>query len=685
MDESLLHFYHTEWERYSTCIRYVNHIFQYLNRHWIKRQLEDTAPPSGIYPINVLAVVVWQQDFFARQETRVSRALLALIEKERCGEQVDTHLLAGVVSGYVHLGTADASQPAGGSSGTPPLSAAAAADKALAVYRNYIEQPLLAATKTFYAAESSEFIALNPIPDYMRKVESRLNEERQRARQYLHASTEEGLLSATENAMVGAHVEALWAAFSPLLAADKHDDLARLYRLLQNRPAARGLQPLRAPFSEHAQACGLAAVEELAAKEGVPDPAEYVTTLVRVFDQFKALVHTAFQRDPQFTEGLDKAARRFVNDNAVTKAANSSSKSPELIARYTDGLLRKSAKFDAIEVEGALANVMSIFVYVDDQDVFQTFYAKLLAKRLIHGTSVSEDLEGQMLGRLKAACGHEFTQKLQCMFTDVAGSRDLMDAFHGKHKANALPVDLSVMVLATNAWPLQAAATNFTLPELLQECETLFSQFYVKTHNGRKLNWLHQLAKAEVRTHYTKSNRTGYVFQCSTYQLGVLLLFNELADNAELSAEQIQNATLLNDGAMRTTLLSLVKTTVLLMNPKPTGGGAVNKTHKFKLNLAFKSKKNRVLINVPVPQEKAEESAATHQNIADDRKLIVQAAIVRVLKMRKRMPHANLISEVVSQLTTFKPKIAVIKRCIDQLIEKEYMERVDGDFYQYIS
>jgi cullin 1 len=131
---------------------------------------------------------------------------------------------------------------------------------------------------------------------------------------------------------------------------------------------------------------------------------------------------------------------------------------------------------------------------------------------------------------------------------------------------------------------------------------------------------------------------------------------------------------------MRTTLLSLVKTTVLLMNPKPTGGGAINKTHKFKLNLAFKSKKNRVLINVPVPQEKAEEAAATHQNIADDRKLIVQAAIVRVLKMRKRMPHANLISEVVSQLTTFKPKIAVIKRCIDQLIEKEYMERVDGDF-----
>ena len=222
------------------------------------------------------------------------------------------------------------------------------------------------------------------------------------------------------------------------------------------------------------------------------------------------------------------------------------------------------------------------------------------------------------------------------------------------------------------------------MPDVLQQCEALFTKFYVKAHSGRKLNWLHQLAKADVRTHYTKSNKFGYTFQCSTYQLGVLMLFNELPDDAELSAEQIQTATLLNDAAMRTTLLSLVKTTVLLMHPKPTAGGAVNKTHKFKLNLAFKSKKTRVLINVPVPQEKAEEAAATHQTIADDRKLIVQAAIVRVLKMRKRLQHAHLISEVVAQLTTFKPKIAVIKRAIDQLIEKEYMER-DGDAYVYVA
>lgn len=56
---------------------------------------------------------------------------------------------------------------------------------------------------------------------------------------------------------------------------------------------------------------------------------------------------------------------------------------------------------------------MVVFKYIEDKDVFQTFYSKMLAKRLIHGTSASEDLEGVMIGKLKSTCGYEYTSKLQ--------------------------------------------------------------------------------------------------------------------------------------------------------------------------------------------------------------------------------------------------------------------------------
>lgn len=60
---------------------------------------------------------------------------------------------------------------------------------------------------------------------------------------------------------------------------------------------------------------------------------------------------------------------------------------------------------------------MVIFKYIEDKDVFQTFYSTKLSKRLIHGVSASEEAEASMISKLKEACGFEYTNKLQRMFT----------------------------------------------------------------------------------------------------------------------------------------------------------------------------------------------------------------------------------------------------------------------------
>ena len=71
---------------------------------------------------------------------------------------------------------------------------------------------------------------------------------------------------------------------------------------------------------------------------------------------------------------------------------------------------------------------MVLFKYIDDKDVFQTFYTTKLSKRLIHGVSASDEAEASMISKLKEACGFEYTNKLQRMFTGTPNAVHLIDS-----------------------------------------------------------------------------------------------------------------------------------------------------------------------------------------------------------------------------------------------------------------
>lgn len=62
--------------------------------------------------------------------------------------------------------------------------------------------------------------------------------------------------------------------------------------------------------------------------------------------------------------------------------------------------------------------------------MFEAFYKKDLAKRLLLGKSASTDAEKAMISKLKAECGAQFTNKLEGMFKDVDLSHDIMGSFH---------------------------------------------------------------------------------------------------------------------------------------------------------------------------------------------------------------------------------------------------------------
>ncbi|KAG2746991.1 Cullin-domain-containing protein [Suillus brevipes Sb2] len=658
-DEALLRYYAGEWDRYTTGANYINRLFTYLNRHWVKRERDEGR--KGVYPVYTLALVQWKSNFFLHvqsKHTKLAGAILRLIERQRNGETIDQGLVKKVVDSFVSLG----------------LDESDINKASLDVYKEHLETPFLDATEKYYEQESEAFLAESSVSDYLKKAEERLKEEEDRVDRYLNTDTRKQLVSKCEHVLIRQHSDLMWESFQSLLDFDKDEDLQRMYALLSRIP--EGLEPLRKKFEEHVKKAGLAAVAKLLGEgsEGADslDPKAYVDALLEVHRKNSETVSRSFRGEAGFVASLDKACREFVNRNSAT--GSSTTKSPELLAKHADMLLRKNNKMaEEEDLEGALNRVMVLFKYIEDKDVFQTFYATKLSKRLIHGVSASDESEASMISKLKEACGFEYTNKLQRMFTDMSLSKDLTDQFK-ERMANHEDMDInfSIMVLGTNFWPLSAPNNDFIIPPEILPTYDRFSKYYQTKHSGRKLTWLWNYSKNELRTNYLNQK---YILMTSSYQMSVLLQYNK---HDTLSLEELITATAISKDILSQVLTLLVKAKVLINE----------ETDQYDLNPNFKSKKIRVNLNQPIKAEVKAESSEVLKTVDEDRKYVIQATIVRIMKARKTMKNQPLIQEVISQISQrFAPKIPDIKKAIDTLLEKEYIERVDGtrDTFAYVA
>ncbi|XP_064644798.1 cullin-1-like [Lineus longissimus] len=662
MDEIVLKFYTQQWEEYQFSSKVLNGVCAYLNRHWVRRECDEGR--KGIYEIYSLALVTWRDNLFKQLNKQVTNAVLKLIERERSGETINTRLVSGVINCYVELGLNEEEPTSKGPT--------------LTVYKDHFESHFLEDTETFYTRESTEFLRQNPVTEYMKKAEARLVEEQRRVQVYLHESTYDSLARVCEKVLIEKHLEIFHSEFQNLLNDDKNDDLGRMYQLVSR--IQDGLGELKSLLETHIHNQGLSAIEKCG-EAAHNDPKVYVQTILDVHKKYNALVMTAFNNDAGFVAALDKACGRFINNNAVTRMANSSSKSPELLARYCDLLLKKSSKNpEEQELEDTLNQVMVVFKYIEDKDVFQKFYSKMLAKRLVQHMSASDDAEASMISKLKQACGFEYTSKLQRMFQDIGVSKDLNEQFkrHLQNSGEPLDIDFCIQVLSSGSWPFQQSC-SFVLPIELERSFQRFTTFYGSQHSGRKLMWLYQMSKGELVTNCFKNR---YTLQASTFQMAVLLQYNQ---GDSFSVQQLLESTQIKQDTLVQVLQILLKSKLLVSEHDEND---LQPCSVLSLFLQYKNRKLRVNINVPMKTEVKAEQESTHQHIEEDRKLLIQAAIVRIMKMRKVLKHQQLLAEVLNQLSSrFKPRVPIIKKCIDILIEKEYLERVEGqkDTYSYLA
>jgi hypothetical protein len=418
-------------------------------------------------------------------------------------------------------------------------------------------------------------------------------------------------------------------------------------------------------------------------------------------------------------ELLAKHVDMRFKDAKASAAPEASSSSTNLFTDLFAASTNLFAAAIATDANESFQNeIFALFRHLHSKDVFEAFYKRDLAKRLLTGRAVSTDMEWSFLTKLKAECGAAYTSKMEGMFNDMELSRDIMSSY-AAYSAGAATfsagggpmgkvVDMDVQVLTTGYWPVYPKYPNIILPPELLIPRTKFETYYLEKYQGRRITWQYSLGNCIVKACFPKSvaPKELVVNMCQSL---VLLCFNVVDGDMGLTLDDIMKKTGIDDRPELERVLQSLSmgrdgTRVLRkvdydsptqhLSPSKTSDsnndGAkkqrvrrnVGPYDRFLFNSSFTSNQRRIRITNITMKETTEERTRTHEAVSKDRLYFIDAAVVRIMKARKAIDHRDLIGEVMAQLK-FPATAADIKKRVESLIEREYMERVEGDRSKY--
>ncbi|PRW20747.1 Cullin-4 [Chlorella sorokiniana] len=617
------------WEAYSSQLSLIRQVFLYLDRAYVVNH----PGTLSVFQLG-LRQLRCQLEALPHVHHRIVESLLQLVEAERSGEAVNRYLLKRAVDMLSNL----------------------------RLYEDGVQETLLASATQYYSREGSALINELELAPYLLHCERRLGEEYERCEAYLGQAMRKPLKEIVDRCLLEEHLSTILEGSRQLLAGCQEQDLARLYTMCAR---IRALQGLRLGFRDYIRTTGSAVVTD----EHKED--EMVTRMLLFRKNMLSVLHNSYASHADFAQALKEGFEACLNARADKPA--------ELIARYLDSILRRGSKAAAQEgsLEDVLDAALALFRYVQGKDVFEAFYKRILSRRLLMGRSASMDAEKLCISKIKAECGPQFTNQLEGMLKDIEVSADIMAGF--KQYVAARPssgtLDMSVLVLTSGFWP-SYRTFDCLLPTELLRAQQDFADYYLSKHGGRKLAWHSASSNCLVRAQFASGVKE---LQASLHQAIILLLFNE---HEQLSFADIQAAVRLEEAELRRTLasMSLAKERVLLKEP---AGSEVGRSDVFKVNPGYTSRMFRVKINNLQMHDSDEDSKKTNEQVLQDRFHQIDAAIVRIMKMRKTLSHNLLLAELATQLR-FPVGQSDVKKRVESLIDREYLQRTEHG-YEYLA
>ena len=463
-----------------------------------------------------------------------------------------------------------------------------------------------------------------------------------------------------------------------MIQNEKWVDLCHMYKVFSG--VAGGLETMAdciaAQFSLDYQ--DLVGKSELKSRSG---QTEFIEKLIKLRQDLYTVIGERLGNLAVFRQKIESLVKRFPSSNA------------EYLVVYFD------LKMKDLKSENELDGAILLFKDMQNKDLFQKHYTQHAAVRLLTGNA-DVAMERNVLSKFRNANNEpddkNWETNLNKMFIDSELWKTTKKALEEKQaleKKQALEeeqpkealkkqkkkMDFHPRVLTKVYWPLNVARdANCNIPaDLANDTIVAFTEFYQK--DGRKVTLVPHQGTAVLSA--TIGAKT-YKLAVSTYQMIILMLFNK-ADELSFSDIQIETGIEQKDLIRALESMAMDKPEQMILKKIPAEGD-IEASHVFCVNDSFKWKNNRITFQLATDKAKievdADEARKIYENVELGRRMEIESVIMRIMKSRKQLTHTLLMAQVIEAVSKrFTPQPKFIKRQVDRLIEKEYLERITED------
>ncbi|KAL4471167.1 hypothetical protein ABPG72_019109 [Tetrahymena utriculariae] len=365
-------------------------------------------------------------------------------------------------------------------------------------------------------------------------------------------------------------------------------------------------------------------------------------------------------------------------DKAFQYSLTEFKKASQLLLQFCDYFMKQNLSDE--EYERRQAEFNNIFVYIQSKDEFLQYYQQALCKRLIGFNFKSIDAEYKMVTQFKNSVGvHTTVIRFQNMLTDLK----INEQYNKEKFQNDI---LKIYILSSAAWPLQRNQQDkIIFPSSFSGLINQFTCQYNSTYNKRKIYWLLNEGSAEISFKSANTTNFGgrYILRTTSYQMLILMKMNE---KQFFTVKDLMKQTGINKYSFDNNLKQLIKLKILNCcdNDKYTEFSEIT------VNTQFGSPKKSIMClphATVSPQQDDSNVSNIQTTVEQERTQIIKAYLVKVMKTSKVMQHNDLIQECVELIKrcsrTFEPCFFHIKNCIENLIEQEYIKRIENDYKKY--